>query len=95
RVCICGQIALYNQEKPELGPRFLSDLIKKRAKFQGMLVSDYFARSGEARSDLSAWYREGKLKLREDIGEGLENAPSIFIGMLRGANTGKQLVKVS
>ncbi len=95
RVAICGQIALYNLEKPEMGPRFLPLLIMKRAKVQGFLVSDYAPRFREALRNLTTWYREGKLKLREEIAEGLENAPRAFIGMLRGANTGKQLVKVA
>jgi NADPH-dependent curcumin reductase CurA len=95
RVAVCGQISQYNLEKPEMGPRLLWLLITKRAKVQGFLVSDYAPRHGEALRELSVWYREGRLKLREEIAEGLENAPRAFISMLRGGNTGKQLVKVS
>jgi len=95
RVSICGQISLYNLEKPEMGPRFLPLLIVYRAKIEGFLVSDYASRFGEGLRQLAVWYGEGKLKCEETIEEGLENAPRAFIGMLQGRNTGKQLVRVS
>ncbi len=95
RVSICGQISLYNLEKPETGPRFLPLLIIHRAKVQGFLIPDYAPRFAEGFAKLSAWYRDGKLRLDETIEDGLENAPRAFIGMLNGANTGKQLVRVS
>jgi hypothetical protein len=95
RVSICGQISLYNLEKPELGPRFLPLLIVYRAKVEGFLIPDYAPRFGEGLRQLSTWYREGKLKLAETIEEGLENAPRAFIGMLQGKNIGKQLVRVA
>jgi NADPH-dependent curcumin reductase CurA len=95
RVSICGQISLYNLEKPEMGPRFLPLLIVYRAKVEGFLVSDYAPRFGEGLRQLAVWFGEGKLKCEETIEEGLENAPRAFIGMLQGGNTGKQLVRVS
>jgi NADPH-dependent curcumin reductase CurA len=95
RVSVCGQISLYNLEKPELGLRFLPLLIVYRAKVEGFLVIDYAPRFGEGLRQLAAWFREGKLKQRESIEEGLENAPRAFIGMLQGKNIGKQLVKVA
>jgi NADPH-dependent curcumin reductase CurA len=95
RVSVCGQIALYNLEKPELGPRFLPLLIIYRAKVEGFLITDYAPRFGEGLRQLATWFREGKLKQEETIEEGLENAPRAFIGMLQGENTGKQLVKVA
>jgi NADPH-dependent curcumin reductase CurA len=95
RVSVCGQISLYNLEKPEMGPRFLPLLIVHRAKIEGFLISDYAPRFGEGLRQLSIWFGEGKLKCEETIEEGLENAPRAFIGMLQGGNTGKQLVRVS
>ncbi|HTM49603.1 MAG TPA: NADP-dependent oxidoreductase [Bryobacteraceae bacterium] len=95
RVSICGQISQYNAAKPETGPRLLGLLILCRAKVQGFLVSDYAPRFGEGLRQLSAWFREGRLSYRETIAEGLENAPRAFIGMLEGANLGKQLVKIA
>ncbi|MEO6725151.1 MAG: NADP-dependent oxidoreductase [Blastocatellia bacterium] len=93
RVSICGQISQYNVEKPELGPRLLGLLIVTRSKVQGFLVSDYAARFGEGLQQMAEWIKDGKLKYHENIIEGFENMPRAFIGMLRGENTGKQLVK--
>jgi NADPH:quinone reductase len=95
RVAVCGQISQYNLEQPEMGPRLLFLLIIKRAKVQGFLVFDYAARYPEAYRQLAEWLRADKLKYRETIAEGLENAPKAFIGMLKGQNIGKQLVHVS
>ncbi len=95
RIAICGQISLYNLEKPEMGPRWLPTLIIKRAKVEGFLVLDYVPRFREGLEKLGGWLQEGKLKYRESIVEGLENAPRAFLGMLRGENTGKQLVRIA
>jgi NADPH-dependent curcumin reductase CurA len=95
RVSVCGQISLYNLEKPEMGPRFLPLLIVYRAKIEGFLITDYAPHFADGLRQLADWYGQGKLKLEETIEEGLENAARAFIGMLQGKNTGKQLVKVS
>src|SRR5262249_47609442 len=95
RICVCGQISQYNLERPELGPRFLWKLIEKRAKVQGFLVFDYAARYKEGAAKLAEWLRAGKIRYRETIVQGLENAPRAFIGMLQGRNIGKQIVQVS
>lgn len=94
RIAICGQISQYNLEKPEMGPRMLSMLIVKRAKVQGLLVTDYMPRFAEGIKDLSGWIKEGKVKYEETIVNGLENAPQAFLDMLNGGNTGKMLVTV-
>jgi NADPH-dependent curcumin reductase CurA len=94
RISICGQISQYNNAKPEMGPRLLSMLVVARAKMQGFLVTDYAARFGPALTVLTAWYRSGQIKNREDIVEGFENLPQAFIGLLKGQNIGKRLVKV-
>ena len=95
RVSVCGQISQYNLEKPEAGPRLLWHLIVKRAKVQGFLVFDYQDRYDAALAELSHWVRGGKLKYRERIAEGIENAPRAFIEMMSGKNIGKQLVKLA
>jgi NADPH:quinone reductase len=95
RISICGQIALYNAARPEMGPRLLQQLIIKRARMQGFLVLDYMPRFAEALSRLAPWYAAGKIKMRETVTEGLENAPTAFMGMMRGANIGKQLVRIA
>lgn len=95
RMAICGQISQYNLTKPELGPRLLWNLISKRARVQGLLVTDFQDRHNEALEELASWVGEGRLQYRERITEGIENAPQAFIEMLGGANIGKQLVRVS
>jgi NADPH-dependent curcumin reductase CurA len=94
RVCICGQISQYNNTAPEMGPRLFGQLIVSRSKIQGMLVSDYAARFGEAAEKLGKWVKEGRLKYREDIVEGFENMPRAFLGLFTGDNIGKRLVKL-
>ena len=94
RIVICGQISQYNLERPQ--PTFAPGLlIVFRARMEGFLVSDYAHRYGEAYARLARWVASGELRYREDVTEGLENAPRAFIGMLRGANRGKALVKVA
>ncbi|PYT18658.1 MAG: NADP-dependent oxidoreductase [Acidobacteria bacterium] len=94
RISICGQISQYNNTKAEVGPRLLGQLIIARAKVQGFLVTDYAARFGPALAEMAGWVRSGKIKYREDIIEGFENLPKAFIGLFRGENIGKRLVKV-
>jgi len=94
RVCVCGQISQYNLSKPETGPRFLWKLIEKRARVEGFLVFQFADRYQEGLQQLADWLKAGKIKYREHIVEGIENAPRAFIGMLQGQNIGKQLVKV-
>jgi NADPH-dependent curcumin reductase CurA len=94
RIAICGQISQYNLERPE--PTFHpSLLIVHRARMEGFLVTDYAHRYDEAAIRLARWVAEGKIRWREDVTEGLENAPAAFMGMLRGQNRGKALVKVA
>ncbi|HLG15936.1 MAG TPA: NADP-dependent oxidoreductase [Blastocatellia bacterium] len=95
RISICGQISQYNLEKPEMGPRLLSMILVRQAKMEGFLVFQFADRYNEGLRQMAQWIKEGKLKYAENIVEGLENAPRAFIGMLRGENVGKQLVKVS
>jgi len=94
RVAVCGQISMYNATKMEMGPRLLGSLIVTRSRVQGLLVSDYMARFGEAMIEMAGWLRAGKLTYREDIVDGFENLPEAFIGLFSGDNTGKRLVKV-
>jgi len=95
RVAVCGQSSQYNAAKPEMGPRWLSQLIIRQAKVEGFLVGQFVDRYEAALNQLSNWLKEGRLKYREDVLEGLENAPQAFIRMLEGKNIGKQLVKVA
>jgi NADPH-dependent curcumin reductase CurA len=95
RVAICGQIALYNLEKPELGARLLPLVLVRTLTVKGFLVFQYADRYGQALPELTKWHLEGRLRCRETVAEGIENAVSAFLGMLRGENTGKQLVRIS
>jgi hypothetical protein len=95
RLVICGQISQYNLERPEMGPRWLWVLIVKQARAEGFLVFQFADRFEQGLWQMAQWLKEGKLKYREAIVEGIENAPRAFIGMLKGENVGKQLVKVA
>jgi hypothetical protein len=95
RVAVCGQISQYNAVEPETGPRWLGYLIIRQAKVEGFLVSQFAPRFEVGLRQLSTWLKEGRLQYREDVVDGLENAPRAFIRMLEGKNIGKQLVKVS
>ncbi|MGA7327420.1 MAG: zinc-binding dehydrogenase, partial [Rhodomicrobium sp.] len=99
RIPVCGLIAQYNAtslpEGPDRSPALMRAVLTKRLRIQGFIVWDFAQHRGEFLRDMSGWVREGKLKYREDIVEGLDNAPKAFIGLLKGANFGKLLVKVS
>ena len=95
RIAICGQVSQYNVTEPELGPRNLFHLTKSQAKMEGFLIYSYEGRYEEGLYRLSNWIKEGKLKYKEDIVEGIRNAPQTFIGMLNGKNLGKTLIKLS
>jgi NADPH:quinone reductase len=95
RIAVCGQISQYNLAEPELAPRNLGFLIVFRARMEGFLINDYVHRFPEGLTRLGRWLAEGKLTYREDVTDGLENAPRAFIGMLRGENRGKTLVKIA
>ena len=95
RIAVCGQVSQYNLEKPEVGPRWLGQLIVKQAKVQGFLVFGYADRFPEGLEQLAMWLKQGKLRYREDVAQGIESAPQAFIGMLQGKNQGKQLVQLS
>jgi NADPH-dependent curcumin reductase CurA len=70
-------------------------ILTKRLTFRGFIVSDFVGRYGDFMHDVSAWVRDGRIKYREDVVEGLKNAPRTFIGLLRGENFGKLLVRVA
>jgi NADPH-dependent curcumin reductase CurA len=95
RIVICGQIAEYNQIPPHGGPPSLRFLIASRARMEGFLVTDYAHLYAPALARLTHWLIGGRLCYREDVVEGLEQAPRAFIGLLRGENRGKLLIKVA
>jgi NADPH-dependent curcumin reductase CurA len=95
RAVLCGAIAQYNDTTPPVGPRNLALAIGKRLRLQGMLVGDHYALQPQFVAEVGGWLREGKLVVDETVVDGFENAVDAFLGMLRGANTGKMLVRVN
>ena len=99
RVPVCGQIATYNATEMPAGELRTSALTRailtKRLTLRGFIVSDFAARHGDFLRDMSEWLREGRIKYREDVVDGLEMAPRALIGLLRGENFGKMLVRVA
>ncbi len=94
RIVVCGQIAHYNAKNPPRGPRILASLLINRARAEGFIVYDFQSRFKAALVELQRWMSEGRLKTKETVVEGIENAPKAFLGLFEGANTGKLLVKV-
>ena len=94
RMVMCGMIAEYNDTSPRPGPNLMA-CVRKRLRIQGFIVSDSgWQRYGRFRSEMLGWMREGRMKWREDVADGLRNAPEAFIGLLRGKNFGKLVVRV-
>lgn len=99
RVPVCGLIAHYNDTALPPGPDrralLMGTILKKRIRMQGFIIwNDYGPRFGEFFSQMSEWVGSGQIKFREDIVDGLENAPQAFIGLLEGKNFGKLIIRV-
>lgn len=95
RIPVCGVLSVYNEAGERYGVQNLQLVFDKTLTIQGFLLSDFRDTWPEARADLEAMVASGAMKYRETIAEGIENSPEAFIGMLQGANLGKQLVKLS
>ncbi|MEU7379742.1 NADP-dependent oxidoreductase [Streptomyces sp. NPDC042207] len=94
RIAVCGMISVYNNTEPAPGPRNLARLIQTRGRIQGFLVGDHSDLQPEFVREVGAWVRSGELKYRETVVEGIENTLEAFLGVLRGDNTGKMIVKL-
>jgi NADPH-dependent curcumin reductase CurA len=94
RVVVCGLIAHYNDATPASSPDFRY-VLAKRLTVRGFIIIDHSARFDDFLRDVSVWLREGRIKYREDIIDGLEQAPEAFIGLLQGRNFGKQIIRVA
>lgn len=95
RIIICGQISQYNLDKPEMGPRVMDKLLKTSSLMKGFIVSDFAEHNKEGLVNLTKWVQDEKITYRENIVEGFENTIDAFLGLFRGENIGKQLVKVT
>jgi NADPH:quinone reductase-like Zn-dependent oxidoreductase len=99
RVPVCGLIAHYNATElpsgPNRVPQLMLAILVKRLTFRGFIVLDFAYQYADFVRDMSGWLREGRVKYREDITDGLENAPQELIGLLKGTNFGKKIIRVS
>jgi len=95
RVILCGTASIASWDPVPTGPRVERQLLIKRARMQGFLAFDYAQRFPEALGALSAWIRAGQLHYREDILEGIEQAPGAIAGLYRGENLGKRLIRIA
>ena len=93
RIAVCGLISQYNATEP-YGVKNFQSILTNRIKVQGFIVSDRMELWARALPELIGWVASGKIKYRETVAQGLENAPKAFIGLLKGENLGKQLVKL-
>jgi NADPH-dependent curcumin reductase CurA len=95
RIACCGALSQYDGAPPPHGPRGIPGLIvTKRLTLRGFVVMDFAAQNDKALADLQSWVASGKLKVQEDVIDGLENLPQALIGLLAGENRGKRMVRV-
>ncbi len=94
RVIVCGTASVASWSPSPQGPRVERHLLVKRAAMQGLLVMDHEARYPAALEELSQWVGDGRLRYREDILEGIEQAPDAIAGLYRGENLGKRLIRL-
>jgi NADPH-dependent curcumin reductase CurA len=99
RIPVCGLIAQYSAtESPDMKyktAQIFRAILTKRLTIRGFIVMDFWGRFDDFIGEMPQWIKEGRIKYREDIAEGLENAPAAFMGLLKGKNFGKQLVRVA
>ena len=95
RIVCCGAVSQYDDVPPAHGPRGVPGLIvTKRLKVDGFVVMDFYADKDAALAELKSWVEAGKIKVQEDVIDGLENLPAALIGLLAGENRGKRMVRV-
>ncbi len=94
RIAICGAISVYNDTEPAPGPRNLSRLIQTRGLIHGFLVGDHYDLAGEYAGKAAGWLADGSLKSHETFVDGIDHAVDGFLGVLRGDNTGKMIVRL-
>jgi NADPH-dependent curcumin reductase CurA len=95
RIPICGLISMYNLDQPSVGLRPQPFLLVNSAMMRGFIITQYASRFAEGIRQLGQWLAEGKLKYAETVVEGFENTPRAFIGLFKGENLGKAVVKVA
>jgi NADPH-dependent curcumin reductase len=94
RIVICGTASIPSWDPPPSGPRVERHILVKRARMSGFLAFDYQHRYEEAIARLAAWVREGRIRYREEIADGIENCPDAIAELYRGENLGKRLIRL-
>ncbi len=94
RIVLCGMISQYNATSPPIGPSNMFFAVTNRLRLEGFIVRDHYNVLDEFHSSMARWIGEGRIKWKETIVEGLENAPRAFTGLFKGENFGKMLVKI-
>ncbi|MEU3856216.1 NADP-dependent oxidoreductase [Streptomyces sp. NPDC028722] len=94
RIAVCGMISVYNNTEPAPGPKNLARLIQTRGRIEGFLVGDHYDLQPQFVQEVGPWVASGELKYRETVVEGIENNLEAFLGVLRGDNIGKMVVKL-
>jgi NADPH-dependent curcumin reductase CurA len=95
RIVVCGTASVATWDPIPLGPRVERHLLTKRARMQGFVAFDYAERFPEALQELERWVRTGAIRYREDVLEGIEQAPGSIAGLYRGENLGKRLIRIA
>ena len=95
RIIACGGISSYNSDKREAGPTNLFNVIAKRLTMKGLIVSDSLNRQSEFEKEVGAYFQAGKVKNKETVVDGIEQAIGAFIGLFQGKNIGKMVVKLA
>jgi NADPH-dependent curcumin reductase CurA len=94
RIVACGAISRYNDTTPQPGPSNLSMMVGKRLTMRGFIVSDWMKQAPQFVAEVGGLYAAGKITMKETVVDGIARAPQAFIGLLRGENTGKMVVKL-
>jgi NADPH-dependent curcumin reductase CurA len=95
RIIACGSISGYNERKPRPGPANLFNITTKRLTMKGLMVLDWLDRQAEFENEMGGYFQGGKVKHKETVVEGIDNAVSAFIGLFEGKNVGKMVVKLA
>lgn len=99
RIPVCGLVSHYNDVElppgPNRVPELMETVLMKRLSLRGFIIDDYSSHAEENLAQLTSWFSNGSIKFKEDVTDGLEHAPAKFIGMLKGHNFGKTLIRVS
>jgi NADPH-dependent curcumin reductase CurA len=95
RIVICGTASVDTWDPIPQGPRVERHLLTKRARMQGFLIYDYALRFPDALREIEGWVREGRIRYREDVLDGIEHAPGAIAGLYRGENLGKRLIRIA